>query len=250
MPLAPLAVAPKIINLPLTAAGVAPTLCRVAPFRHGNEVVALSAGAAALRGACFDRATAKKSVRLIAPAAAISAAAGTVGFAATWSGNKITAPLVITLGNAAGNIIDSIPDHTTAADADTAIAVVVLVNGVPFGRIADAASVSTAAGQWGMDNDTADNYNVTIFADATNFIPVGAEIEILLTNKIGALAQRNATTGALEAGGALTAGVAVQRRLGVVETVVDTAGRSTVALASSDVIMSEVAACSLLSQTL
>lgn len=255
MPLGSMRSSPRVLNLPLTATGVAPTLLRDAPFAPGQVVEALSAGAAALRGGCFDRATAKKSLRFKVAAADVSIASGVVSQVATGgsrdSSGNVTGVLVVTFGNAARQLLDDgtvgIPDYTTAADADEALKVVVLVNGVPFGRIVDAAAPAPAAGQYGMDNDTNDNFNLLIFADATNPLYVGSDVEVLLVSDIAALAVKSATTGLLSAGGALTAGVLAERYLGTAETgLTDTAGRTTTALNNADVVMSEVAACALL----
>jgi len=162
----------------------------------------------------------------------------------------VSGDLTLIFGSVAGQMLDSITDHTSAASAATHLSLIVMVNGVVYGRIVDAASPNPAVLQFGMDNDTNDNFNIIIGASTadTDIIKVGTEIEIFIGLNINELAKRSAA-GVYADGTALAAGVPTELFLGTTTTVTDTAGRSTTRLIRSDFIVSETAACSLVNVT-
>lgn len=250
MPIGSMKSSPRTLTLAAAAAGVAPTLLAVEPFVPGNVVSAIGAANALPVGASLNRVDGKY-VKFTVTKANVTAGAGIIGqtAAARESDGDVSGDLTIVFGSAVGDIIDSLPDHTDATDADTHLGVIVLVNGVPYARIVDAVSPNPGVGNWGMDNDTNDNFNVIIGASTgTDVLKVGTEIEVFIGLNIGKIAERDAA-GTLIAGTALAASVPEERYLGVIATRTDTAGRSVTELVRSDVVMGEAAACALVSIT-
>jgi hypothetical protein len=249
--LSPLGSSPRTLPLTLLASAVAPTHLKTEPFVPGNPVSAIGAANALLWGCSVNRNTALKYLKFTVAKADVTPAANTIGqvAAAREADGDVSGDLTITFGSAAGQMIDSIPDHTNAALASTHLGLIVLVNGVPYGRIVDAAAPAPAVLQFGMDNDTADNYNIIIGASTgADVLPVGTEIEVFIGLNIDELAKRSAA-GVYAAGTALAASVPEERFLGVINSTTDTAGRSVVRLVGSDFVVSETAASSLVSIT-
>jgi hypothetical protein len=250
--LQPLTHSPRTLTLAAAAAGVAPTALRVNPFMGGNLVSAAGAANALLVGASVNRFTALKYAKIVVAAADITAAAGVIGqtAGAREADGDVSGDLLLTFGTAAGQIIDSIPDHTDATDADTHLGLIVVVNGVPYKRIVDANAPNPAAGEFCMDDNTNDNFNLSIGASTgASVLKVGTEIEVFIGLNIGKCAERDAS-GVLIAGTALAASIPEERVLGVISTYTDTAGRSVTGLVKSDFVMAEAAAMSLVGVTL
>jgi len=252
--LAPIQHSPKTVTLPLAAAAVAPFACRINPFLSGNVVTALAGLVLAegapntltggeLVGCSVNHFTAKKHVRIVVTSADVTAGVGIIGQTAAAreavTGN-VTGDLLLTFGNAAGELIDSIPAHTNAADADTHLGLIVLVNGKPWGRIVDANAPAPATLEYCMDDNTKANYNITLGAGlTTERIFVGTEIDVFIGLNIGKCAERSGASGALIAGTTLAGGTAEERFLGVISSYTDTAGRSVTGLVASDFVMAE-----------
>jgi len=259
MPLShiPLAATPRTLNVPIAASGVPPTKLGVEPFVPGDRVMALSAAAATIYGACSPRGDTARSLKFIVAGADITAAVNVVGqvAGARVGTTKVTGDLVISFGAAGGRLsLGVIPICTTIAAPLEHLGALVLVNGVVWGRIVDANAPNPAAGgslgaagQWGYDDNTDAGYTIVLGADTTGYIPVGAEIEILLPNlSLTGTSNMLLTKSAVAAGAALTAGVAEERYLGVRAVVTDTAGRSSARLARVDFAMCGVGAAALI----
>lgn len=252
--LAPMAESPKTVTLAAAATVIPPFACRINPFFGGNKVTAVGAANAVLVGASVNRFAALKHVRVVVAGADVTPAAGLVGQVAAARDaaypvgqRPVTGDLRLVFGNAAGQIIDSITAHTDAADADTHLSVIVLVNGKPLGRLVDTAGVpAVGPNQFGMDNTAADNHNIYIGASTgTDAIRVGTEIDVFIGLNIGKCAEFDPTTRLPIAGTALAASVPEERYLGVISSYTDTAGRSVTGIVASDFIMAEAAAMSL-----
>ncbi len=247
--LAPLTHSPRTATLAAAAAGVAPFWCRTNPFMPGNVIEAAGPVNGILVGASVNRFTALKYAKVIVAGADVTPAANTVGqtAAARVGTTKVTGDLTIQFGTAVDDIINEIADCADVTDADLNLTTIVVVNGRPYGRINDAAAPAPAAFQWGSDSDN--GYTIVIGADATDYIPVGAEIEVFIGQNIGKCAERD-SAGVLIAGTALAASVPEERYLGVISTYTDTAGRSVTGLVASDFVMAETAIVSMVGVTL
>jgi hypothetical protein len=253
----PLQAAPRTLNVPLSASGVAPTKLGVEPFVPGDRVLALSAAAATLYGACSPRGDVTRSLKFIVAGADIAAAVNVVGqvaAAARVGTTKVTGDLTVSFGAAGGRLaLGVIPACTTIAAPLEHLGAIVLVNGVVWGRIVDAnapnpaaASALGLAGQWGYDDNTDAGYTIVLGADTTGYIPVGAEVEILLPNlSLTGTSNMLLAKSAVAAGAALVAGVAEERYLGARLVTTDTAGRSSARLARVDFLAAGVGAAAL-----
>jgi hypothetical protein len=253
---APLAAAPRTLNVPLSASGVPVTALGVEPFMPGDRVLALSAGAATVYGACSPRGDVARSLKFIVAGANIAAAASVVGqVAAARDGTtKVTGDLTVSFGAAGGRLaLGAVPACATITAPLEHLGAVVLVNGVAWGRIVDAAAPNPAAasalglaGQWGRDSDTDAGYTIVLGADVTGYIPVGAEVEILLPDlALTGTSNMLLAKTAVAAGAALVAGVAEERYLGARLVSTDLAGRSVAKLARADFVACGVAATAL-----
>jgi len=253
---APLASAPRVIALPFTGGTggrKATTTCDlvtklgVSPFEPGQSVLAQSAGAAAIYGVPAPYGDEARHLKFTVSATDITAAADKVGQVADTGGradaSKVVTDLTVSLGIiSTGELpIGTLPEGATTIQADDMLSAILLVNGVPYTRLLDASSPAPAAGEWAVDAD--DATVLVIGADSTDYIPVGATIEILKpdTTKIALLAKPGAVAGA-----ALVANIPEERLLGIPISTTDTAGRTGNRLCRVDFIATNVAAASLL----
>jgi hypothetical protein len=242
-------VAPRVINVPLAATTVAPTLLRVEPFAPGQSVLALSAGAGQIFGAASPAGDVARQLKFIVKGADVAAAAATVAqtAAARVGTTKVTGDLTINLGIVGGRLpfFGAIPANATNTAAEM-LGAIVKVDGVVWGRGTDANAPNPGVKTWVMDADTEAGYILQLGADATDYIPVGAEVEILLPNlAITGVANNLLAKPGPAAGAALAAGVAEERLLSVVATRTDTAGRSGARDLRVDFAICDVAAVSL-----
>jgi hypothetical protein len=256
MPLAPLASAPRAIVVPLAATTVAPVIVRTSPFESGQSVLAQSAAAGDLMGACHpginDNARYLKFKVVSADIAAASKTIGQVAAARDAAGN-VTGDLTVSLGLAAAADQLSIGLMPAAAAIDSAdlLGAIVLVNGVPYGRITDANAPNPGVGQWGLDDNTEVGTVLVIGASTgTNLIRVGTEIEIIKPDlTVGGSSW--ATAGrvckpAAAAGAALVATLPEERMLALRVTGTDTAGRTYARAARVDFVAADVGAITIL----
>lgn len=253
---APLTSAPRVIALPFTTGTggrKATTTCDlvtklgVSPFEPGQSVLAQSAGAAAIYGVPAPYGDEARHLKFTVASADVTAAADTVGQVAATGGRatsgKVVTDLTVSLGIVStGELpIGTLPQASTTVQADDMLSAIVLVNGVPYTRLLSASSPAPAAKEWCLDAD--DATVLVIGADSTDYIPVGATIEILKpdTAKIALLAKPG-----VGAGAALVANVPEERLLGIPISTTDTAGRTGNRLCRVDFIASNVAAATLL----
>jgi hypothetical protein len=251
MPLGSLQSSPRILPVPVSGAGVAPVRTRVEPFVGGQLVQAQSAtDNATITGANLNlvRATGTNGryIKFALPKANVTPAAQTLGFAGTRDANgNATDDITVTFGAAAGDIALSIPVDGALAAAE-ALAAVLLVNGVPYGRILDAGA--PVANEWCCSADGGVGLYTIVIGVGATAIRVGTEFEFFIPELVGVLAKPTAT--GLAAGTALTpASTPVERRLGVVVAGVDTAGRTNAQLANVDIVLAGVGIVTLINIT-
>jgi hypothetical protein len=259
MPLASLASAPRVLALPVTtgtgartSTGTCDAVVRLRnePFAPGQSVLASSAGAGAAYGVPAPWGDATRHLKFKIAGSNITAAASIVGQVTTTAGRatagKVVADLTVSLGIiTTGQLaIGTIPTADTAIAYDDMLGAILLVNGVPYTRILDASSPAPAAKEWCADSD--DATVLVIGADSTDYLPVGAEVDLLFpdSTKIGLLAKPNAVAGA-----ALVANIPEERRLGVGLATTDTAGRSVRHLMNADFLAAAVAKVTLVGLT-
>jgi hypothetical protein len=240
---------PRVLPLAVLAATVAPTRTRIEPFAPGQLVEVLSGGAAVLTGAALKRNTDGVYAKVVVASADITAAADKIGqtAAAREADGDVSGDLTIEFGTVAGQIIDALGACADVAVAADNLTVIVMVNGVPYSRINDAAAPAPGVAQWGKDSDN--NYTIVIGASTgADVLKVGTEIEVFIGQNIDVLTKPS-DTATLAAGTALAAGVPEERYLGTLGTYTDTAGRSGVAVINHDVVVATVAAASLITIT-
>lgn len=250
MPLGPLRSSPRTITLAAAAAGVAPTRIRVEPFMPGNVVMAAGPVNGLLVGACLNKVAGKYASFRVA-AADVTSAANVIGqtAAAREADGDVSGDLTITFGNAVDDIIGEIVDCADVADADLNLTTVVMVNGVPYHRINDAAAPNPGVGAWGSDSDN--GFTLVIGASTgADVIKVGTEIEVYIVAAadVGKCAEKDAT-GTYIAGTAMAASIPEERFLGLIASSIDSAGRTVVQLKGVDVVMAEAAIISLTTVT-
>jgi len=242
-----LTAAPRVINVPLAATTVAPVVCSVEPFAPGQITLALSAGAGQIFGSCHPgRSDQTRYLSFQVAAADVAAAASTLGqvAAAREADGDVSGDLTVSLGTVAAPLpIGILPVDGGAIGADDLLNAIVLVNGVPYGRITDANAPNPGLLQWGLDADTEIGTVLVIGAGVgAGVLKVGSLIEIIKPDST--LTKLLAKSGRV-AGAALVAGVAEQRELAVTVSVTDTAGRTGNRLARVNFVAANVAAVAL-----
>jgi len=243
MPLAPMTHAPRVLAIPLAATTVAPVLVRNEPFAPGQSVLASSAGAGQVFGASSPAGDRTRQLKFQVACSStfgdIAPAAFAIGqVAARDAVGNPTGNLTISLGTAGGRLgLGVIPLGAIAAA--TLLNCIILVNGVPQGKITDANAPNPAAGQFGLDDNTDAGYTLVI-GGGVGVLPLGTEIEILLPEAAVLLAKSNTGTGA-----ALGGGVLEERLIGVPVSYTDLMGRTANRLKRSDFLAADVAAVAL-----
>jgi hypothetical protein len=216
---------------------------RVTPFTPGQVVKAESAGAGVIHGAAAPWGDPDRHLTFKVAASNITAAANVIGQTTSTAGRatagKVVADLTISLGASGGRLqLDAIPTSDTAIGIADMLEAIVLLNGVPLIRILDNNSPAPAAGEWCLDANTDAGYTLVIGADSTDYIPVGAQIDILLpsTTYTGLLMKPGNVAGA-----ALVANVPEERMLAFGVSSTDLMGRTVVKPVAVDFVAASVA---------
>jgi len=248
---APISKAPRVINLPVTtgtgsrtSTGTCDkvTAVRLSPFEPGQSVLALSPGAGQVFGVPSPSGDKHRHLTFVISGTDITAAAYKVGQVAATGGRtdaaKVQTDLTVSLGIiTTGELaIGQLTAAATSVQADDMLSVILTVNGVPYTRILDASSPAPAAGEWCLDSD--DKTVLVIGADSTDYLPVGAQIDIFKTDTtlVKLLSKPGAVTGA-----AFVAGVAEERMLSVPVSYTDLNGRTGNREARVDFVAADVA---------
>lgn len=245
--------APRVLAVPLAAAGVAPARFRVEPFTPGSLVSALSAAAGDPYGASHPgRNDPDRYASFQVAKADVSIAANVIAqvAASRASDGTPTADLVITLGTSgnrpriAGAVSGALGALSDASVSSGQLDTIVIVDGVVYGRIVDATTPAPTALQWGYDSDTDAGYTFRI--DYAS-LKVGSVVEIIRPGSanIARLAKRSSTAG-VATGAALVAGVAEERHLAIPNSITDTAGRTAVLSQAVNFAIADVGAVALL----